>query len=67
MRISPIANYYQTLSKTLSETSKATYPSHNNPETYAVTQAVSTCILLSRQGYSKDCVKKLLKLHLIMI
>lgn len=58
MRISPIANYFNDFSKIIENTKKATYPSHNNIESYAMTEIVSCSIYLAKLKKSKSFIKK---------
>ena len=58
MRISPIANYFDDLNKIKNETDKATYPSHNNEESYIASKAVSICIYLAKCKLSKQTIKE---------
>lgn len=61
MRISPIANYFDTFNQIIEETKKATYPSHNNFESYDAAYAVSICIFLAKNNYSKEHIKKVIE------
>lgn len=63
MRISPVANYFDTLDKIKEETKKATYPSHNNLESYAMSELVSSCIYLAKLKKSKEEIREYIKIH----
>ena len=63
MRISPIANYYDTFKDIRGEMIKATYPSHNNKESYIMCDLVTSCILLSKFGRSKTEIEEYIDIH----
>lgn len=57
MRISAIANYFGDIETIISETIKATYPSHNNVESHDASQVVSLCIYFAKNKKSKEFIK----------
>lgn len=57
MRISPIANYYDNLDDIIINTINATYPSHNNHDSYIAALAISTAIYLAKNKISKEAIK----------
>ena len=63
MRISPIANYYDTFKDIRCEMIKATYPSHNNRESYTMCSLVTSCILLAKMGRSKTEIGEFIDIH----
>ena len=63
MRISPIANYYDTFKDIRNEMIKATYPSHNNKESYIMCNLVTGCILLSKFERSKTEIEEYIDIH----
>jgi len=58
MRISPIANYYDSIYEIIGHTIKATYPSHNSKESYLSSIAVSMSIYLAKNKLPKNYIKK---------
>lgn len=58
MRISPIANYFDSLEEVLEETKKATLPSHNHPEAIMAASAVATAIYMAKNKKRKSEIKK---------
>jgi len=63
MRISPIANYYDTFKDVRNEMIKATYPSHNNKESYVMCDLVTSCILLSKMQRTKAEICEYIDIH----
>ena len=63
MRISPIANYYDTFKDIRSEMIKATYPSHNNKESYLMSKLVTDCIFLAKNLRSKTEIEEYIDIH----
>ena len=61
MRISPIANYFNSLDEVISETRKATFTSHRSSEAEEMAEIVSICIYLSKIKKNKDYIKKYFK------
>lgn len=58
MRVSPIANYCYNIYDVVGETYNATYPSHNNEESFEAATMVSICIFLAKRKKSKEYIKK---------
>ena len=63
MRISPIANYYDSFKDIRGEMTKATYPSHNNKESYIMCDLVTSCIFLSKMKRSKTEIWEYIDMH----
>ena len=57
MRISPIANFYNDLSKIKEETKNATFPSHNHMESYKYAEITSVVIHLCKEKTDKIIIK----------
>lgn len=58
MRISPIANYYNSIDEIITETRKATFTSHCSFEAEDMSELVSICIYLCRLKKDKEFIKK---------
>lgn len=61
MRISPIANYFDSIQDITYNTFLATYPSHNNAESYKASLAVSYSIYLAKCKKSKNYIKNVIE------
>ncbi len=57
MRVSPVGFAFDTMEKVLAEAKRSAEVSHNHPEGIRGAQAVAACILLARQGKSKDEIR----------
>jgi len=57
MRVSPVGFAFDTMEEVLAEAKRSAEVSHNHPEGIKGARAVAACILLARQGKSKDTVK----------
>ena len=58
MRVSPVGFAYDTMEEVLSEAKRSAEVSHNHPEGIKGAQAVAACILLARQGKSKEEIRR---------
>lgn len=58
MRISPIAQYYDNVAYAKLIAREATYPSHNNEESYIAVEALCTCIYFAKDKRKKDYIKR---------
>ncbi len=58
MRVSPIGFAFDTLEEVLAEATCSAEVSHNHPEGIKGARAIASCILLARQGESKDDIKR---------
>jgi len=60
MRISPIANYYDDMSKITTEMYNATFPSHDHHDSYNAALAVCACIYLAKEKMDKNSIKEII-------
>lgn len=60
MRISPIANYYDDMSKITTEVYNATFPSHDHHDSYNAALAVCACIYLAKEKTDKKSIKEII-------
>lgn len=58
MRIGPVGYLFDTLEDVKNETYKATFLSHNHPESLRAAEAISTSIFLLRKGMNKEKLKE---------
>jgi len=58
MRVSPVGFALETLEEVLAEATRSAEVSHNHPEGIKGARAIASCILLARQGESKDEIKR---------
>jgi len=63
MRISPVGFLFDDLDKIKEESYKATFPSHNYPESFKAAEAVAVSIYMLNCKISKEEVKKYIERH----
>jgi len=57
MRVSPVGFAFDTMEEVLAETKRSAEVSHNHPEGIKGARAIAGCILLARQGKSKEEIR----------
>ena len=65
MRVSPVGHWYETEAEVLEAAAATALPTHNHPEGIKGAQATALCILLARQGASKEEIKRTIESEFI--